>query len=1140
MIINKHQFGPVLNLMLAQRLMMTVLLIFFTSVTTAEEDMWADLDEDNASASEQQAEAKQEYAEPPIQMWAINKPNDMFRVRPAPGTFRDFTQGSIDFWVKHNTGWDDRDESGTIVALSNGYDTVFEFSMSAEGDAIFMANAEDDVINGERSRVNAVNFDFTDGLIHHVAVVTEDNHTKMHVDGKFVGEFSIGYSIPYDAKGQKQNLQLSIGSLDGRKNKFKGEIGGLRIWGVPLEPSLLLKAAFLRDNALLNQNWAKSFLIAHLDNLNGQEVKPKLNVLGTNFNRADGIWMQPNDITRTFKKSTSFAKTFKSTEGVPLDYEYNPQTYSQFLLASRNSELGRFSGATQVKTKTLTQVTVNQNTNTNSNKRPQVKTRPQSSYAPIGFTKKANTTIHGQKLAIKRVGIEQCAQMCRDNSECLAFTFEPKKFDCSITANTSMVVNNPERDSYFITRNVDNQPSADSVASSEVSGYTKMPGKFVLGSLVKVIKSDLAQCASACSNENKCIEFSYNAGTTQCFLVSNRNKLATVSNTNTYTKISDTAQNAIATQPADTIVSESQEFKSQQPIAPATLKSPIAVQAPTQPITNQDLPVLVELVFDPNQPVAKQVTANVFEPAGRNRYQSSKGLYIQVTSATRMNLTGKSYSRVSSHVQPKKTDANVDDVFIVGNQIRNKDRVLVGYDPLKLDPFTLGGSDGGLKKQIFKHSQYGFKNGANRVVPIGLDLVDIQSGEGRTKSQEASSQATLQEMLGGSVSASIDVNTPKGGGSFSANANFKSTTSSLQKKKTGFTFAQTHQTRFIVLVDKANVGLTSDFREAVINASENPTAQSAMQLVLEFGTHYSHAVAMGGRIIQMLEFTEDEWAQGQTYEGGLGVAVEARIGPKEAGGKVGAAANAEASQTQGFESKTSVSDDKWMYIGGQGTGLQGWSVQDDSVTPIFLDLRALSELLAPPFFNNPKVFNTLRPLVHQAIKQYVNENKGPIETEGFKPKALKLDVAKFVDKKACKFDKWTWRAANNTDSKLEGGGVWVRFALPAKDHAQSVSFKAGCFAGSHFDGPIDAMLECNRVCWSAAQFTCNDGKWEHSFKKKPSQVFSSDLLCHSTGETSQDHLQTETGNAPWVFPPNMCEMLPPEVPGRPKNCNDDF
>ncbi len=1022
-----------------QTLFVIFSLFFFTSNASADpapkKDLWDDVDMQatpetkQAVAQDNKPDTKTQYANPEIQMWAISKARDMYREQPPEETFRDFRQGSVDFWVKYDPEWKTKDDSGTIVALSNGYDTLFEFSMSAEGDAIYMENSEDDAITGAKSRRNAVNFDFKDDLIHHVALITDGKLTRMHVDGRLVGQFSLGYAIPTDAQGQRDDLQLSIGSLDGRKNKFQGQVGAVRIWGIPLDANLLLKAAFMRDDELLNQAWAKSFLIAYLGNEAGHKSKPIFNIMPESFRRPEGVWMANNQKERKQKARSSFVEQFKSVDGVPLNYEYEPQAYTQILVVPRDSELARYASA------------------------------------------------------------------------------------------------NPGVSS-------GNQASS---SSSELTGYSKMAGKFMKGvAMAPAVPKTLNECANTCSSSTKCTHFNYIGNT--CYLISEEIAVQSFpTNSVLYTKLRKSTQVNTAT-----------NDNTQQDEA-TDLESPLAVQKPRKAITDKELPVMVALSFDPNKGVANQVTAEAYEATSeRNHYKSATST-INVNGVTSLSKNNVQYERTSSLGLPKKTDTNVDDVFIVANQIRNKKTVLYGYDPLFLDPFTLG--DPGIKKQIFEHTKYGFNNGANRVVPLGLDLIDIQSGEGRVKTREAMSQSSIQEMLGGSVSSSFDINTPKGGGSFSANANFKTITDTSQGVEKGYTFAQSHQTRFIVLLDKSKIGLSQNFKDAVLLAARTPSPANAKKLVEDYGTHYAHAVAMGGRIIQMLEFSKEEWGQGKIYEGGLGLAVEARIGPKEVGVTAKGALGVDASSTAKFESKVSSSNDKWKFVGGSqtGKGLDGWGVTDETTTPIFLDLRVLSEVLAPPFFTDPKVFNTLRPMVYQEILAYVQRNKGPLSTANLVPKELVVGSTLILEKKSCAAEKSkTWRLENNTDDKLEGGGVWARFSLPAKEHNQSVSYKAGCIAGSHFDGPIDAALECNRVCWENTQMICDDGKWKEIYDKKPNQVFSKDLLCHSTGEIIQEHLEATKGTSPWKKEESWnaylkalepaCKALPKGMAGRPADC----
>lgn len=72
-------------------------------------------------------------------------------------------------------------------------------------------------------------FDFTDGKLHHVALVCLEDKTLVLVDGKLVAQPAITFAnLPSSG--------LFIGSADGETAPMLGAIGGLRIWNTPVSP----------------------------------------------------------------------------------------------------------------------------------------------------------------------------------------------------------------------------------------------------------------------------------------------------------------------------------------------------------------------------------------------------------------------------------------------------------------------------------------------------------------------------------------------------------------------------------------------------------------------------------------------------------------------------------------------------------------------------------------------------------------------------------------------------------------------------------------------------------------------------------------------------------------------------------------
>lgn len=80
---------------------------------------------------------------------------------------------------------------------------------------------------------DAIDFDFPDGKLHYVALITYEGLTEVYIDGETRGVIGAGYAE--DIIGDA----LIIGSLNGVDAPFIGALAGLRIWATTVEDETL-------------------------------------------------------------------------------------------------------------------------------------------------------------------------------------------------------------------------------------------------------------------------------------------------------------------------------------------------------------------------------------------------------------------------------------------------------------------------------------------------------------------------------------------------------------------------------------------------------------------------------------------------------------------------------------------------------------------------------------------------------------------------------------------------------------------------------------------------------------------------------------------------------------------------------------
>jgi len=137
--------------------------------------------------------------------------------------------GTIEFWVVPD--W----------TSDPGYDPVIICNAGPEGASYLVAMLRDRdgiaIAAGEEEDV--VTFDFTDGQLHHVAVVQYEDGTAVFVDGEVAGTSDLRFQdLP--------SVGVWVGSIDGENNAFRGAIAGLRVWDVAV-PQEELVAYALED-----------------------------------------------------------------------------------------------------------------------------------------------------------------------------------------------------------------------------------------------------------------------------------------------------------------------------------------------------------------------------------------------------------------------------------------------------------------------------------------------------------------------------------------------------------------------------------------------------------------------------------------------------------------------------------------------------------------------------------------------------------------------------------------------------------------------------------------------------------------------------------------------------------------------------
>jgi len=135
--------------------------------------------------------------------------------------------GTIEFWV--SAQWEGKLEyDPAIIAYAGPEGPRFAVHLASNAKGIGIYAGE---------YFEGVQYDFTDGALHYVAIVTTGDFIDIYIDGIF--QRTLGYGF-----ADLPATTFSIGSYSDRA-AFIGEIGQVRIWNEPIDQDTLNKFALI-------------------------------------------------------------------------------------------------------------------------------------------------------------------------------------------------------------------------------------------------------------------------------------------------------------------------------------------------------------------------------------------------------------------------------------------------------------------------------------------------------------------------------------------------------------------------------------------------------------------------------------------------------------------------------------------------------------------------------------------------------------------------------------------------------------------------------------------------------------------------------------------------------------------------------
>jgi len=301
----------------------------------------------------------------------------------------------------------------------------------------------------------------------------------------------------------------------------------------------------------------------------------------------------------------------------------------------------------------------------------------------------------------------------------------------------------------------------------------------------------------------------------------------------------------------------------------------------------------------------------------------------------------------------------LDDYFAhTGEQFYN---VQTGYDVTKLIPENPGAHH---NLNLFdlppgatrKYSVWG-----GHVIPFGWRYSGDSRSFGETKKTVISNAAELSESTRNTfgLKSSHDI--------FGINIGQSTSTTEasqlqlMQERELTLITATNTLTSHAAVLDKSNVKLSDVFYEALVNLQDDiaknvPLDASFKTFIGIVGTHYSNAATFGSKVYLVATATNEQIAE--IHNLGIDIKEGLDVGASESGELLGfkiALSGGEETATEKSNehvtklmSAAGLDKNNFKAIGGHS----GAEATASSLVPVMLDLRPISDLLAPPFFND--------------------------------------------------------------------------------------------------------------------------------------------------------------------------------------------
>ena len=264
----------------------------------------------------------------------------------------------------------------------------------------------------------------------------------------------------------------------------------------------------------------------------------------------------------------------------------------------------------------------------------------------------------------------------------------------------------------------------------------------------------------------------------------------------------------------------------------------------------------------------------------------------------------------------------------------------------------------------YGYNKVGFANWHDAAMPFAWTYVStlFQNGEERGHTWENGQDVAEADTLKVGVKASVNVFGVEA--STHVSVGTESKIENMYNSHLTYSKAEYLSTQFAIVLHKFYARLDPTFldRVQIIRAlPEEKRSQEYDRFVTDFGTHYANAITFGSKGERVLRMNQTQVLA--MHEGKVDVSVGLTAG--YAGNTASVDVDTSKSNMEKITNNTSKEDRDWHCYSG-GTCNDGIP-SGDAVLPVQLDLRPISDLLAPPFFVDDDTITTVRDGLSRAI-----------------------------------------------------------------------------------------------------------------------------------------------------------------------------